>query len=198
MAGKNAPLASLILIRHAPIAEQGRLFGRTDAPACLDAADIPGLRRCLGGVAQVISSPARRCRQTAAAIWDDGRDIPADARLWEQSFGDHEGLAYAELPDLGPLGGADLAAYTPPKGESFNAVCARAWPALQELAERAHAIDGPIALVVHAGIVRAAIAQVIEVPSAALSFEVAPLSLSRFRVGPAGLVAISSVNETAR
>lgn len=201
MAVKNSsarPVACLLLIRHAPIAEQGRLFGRTDAPARLDVDGIAGLKRRLGDVALVFSSPARRCRQTAEALWPDGRDVAQDGRLWEQDFGSHEGLPYADLPDLGPLEGSDLAAYVPPEGESFDAVCARVWPALQEMAQCAHDIDGPVALVVHAGIVRAAISQVLGNTPAGLAFEVEPLSVSRFRVGPTGLVAVSRVNESPR
>ena len=102
MSTEIPPSGELILVRHAPVAEPGRLFGRTDVAARVDPAAVLALREALPRPARLISSPARRCRETAAAIWPD-LSPETDARLWEQDFGDHDGLPFAEIPDIGPL-----------------------------------------------------------------------------------------------
>ncbi len=183
--------AELILIRHAPVALPGRLFGRTDVDARIDPAALAALRDRLGAVAQVISSPARRCQQTARALFD-GHTV--DDRLWEQNFGAHDGLAYDALPDLGILEGAALAGYAAPGGESFADLCARVAPALRDHGKQACAA-GPVALVVHAGVVRAALALVTGHVPGALAFEVATLSVTRLRCGLDGPVAVIGVNQ---
>lgn len=183
--------AELILIRHAPVALPGRLFGRTDVDARIDPTAIAALKARLGPVAQVISSPARRCRQTARALFDTHA---VDDRLWEQDFGAHDGMAYDALPDLGILDGAALAGYAAPGGESFADLCARTAPALRAHGARA-AAERPVALVVHAGVVRAALALVTGHVPGALAFEVATLSVTRLRCGRDGPVAVIGVNQ---
>ena len=190
------PLAppELVLIRHAPAETGGRLCGRRDVPARLDdTAALTRLAGALAGVRRVISSPAQRCRQTAAALFP-GQELAEDARLWEQDFGVEEGMAFAELPDLGPMSRDDLARHAPSGGESFNAMVARATPALQELAEQAMA-GGPVAVVAHAGTVRAGLALALGSVPAALAFEVAPLSATRLRCLP-GAFSVVCVNTT--
>lgn len=184
--------ADLILIRHAPAAVAGRLFGRTDVEARIDPASIDALGAGLGRVARVVSSPARRCRQTAEALFGGHLQDP---RLWEQDFGAHDGLPFDRLPDLGVLDGADLAAYAAPGGESFADLCARTAPALREHGQAA-CNSGPVALVVHAGVVRAALALVTGHVPGALTFEVATLSVTRLRCGPGGPVSVIDVNRT--
>ena len=165
--------AELILIRHAPADHGGRLCGRTDVPALLPAADrLAGLRARLGQVAHVVTSPALRCRQTAGALWP-GRDAARDPRLWEQDFGTHEGLPFAALPDLGPLPRDALAAHRPPGGESSADMVDRVRPALDDLAQMARR-DGAVAIVAHAGTVRAGLACAMDSVPPALAFEVAP------------------------
>ncbi|MHA6345031.1 histidine phosphatase family protein [Roseivivax sp. CAU 1761] len=182
----------LILVRHAPTDPPGRLCGRTDAGARIDPARLAPLKARLAPVRLWASSPARRCTATAAAL---GAPAAArDARLWEQDFGAEDGLPFAALPDLGPLSGAELAARVPPGGESFAAACARIAPALRDWAARAAEAGGAAVLVAHAGTVRAALALAIGAPGPALAFEVAPLSVSRFRSHEGGLSVIS-VNE---
>ncbi|MEZ5886957.1 MAG: histidine phosphatase family protein [Paracoccaceae bacterium] len=171
MPGRTA--TELILIRHAPTAGMGHLHGRSDVGADLtDGAALAALRDRLPRPGRLITSPARRCRETARAIWDMTPD--ADPRLWEQDFGDWEGKPYADLPDLGPLDPAALARHRPPGGESFEDICARIHPALIEIAQA-----GPATLLVHAGTVRAALALALGAIPPALAFDVAPLSVTR-------------------
>jgi alpha-ribazole phosphatase len=71
---------------------------------------------------------------------------------------------------------------------------ARVTPALAELA--ALAIDkGPVAVVAHAGTVRAGLALALENNPAALTFEIAPLSVTRPRCLP-GAFSVVCVNAT--
>lgn len=180
----------LILIRHAPARTEGRLCGRTDVAADLsDAAAIAALARAVGPVDRIRVSPARRCQATAAALWPE-RDITPDPALWEQDFGAWEGMAYAEIPDLGPLSRAALAAHRPPGGESFADLTARVAPALRAIPA------GRTALVVHAGTIRAALALALSNPADALGFEILPLSVTQI-ARQAGTWSVGAVNRVA-
>lgn len=181
----------LILVRHAPARNGGLLAGRTDVPAdCSDSHVFAALRAAIGTVDRRVASPALRCIETATVLWPDLPAPETDARLWEQDFGDWEGLALSDLPDLGPLPPAALAAQRPPNGESFDDLCARAHPALATLAAR----GGRIAVVAHAGTVRAALALALGSPAAALAFRLAPLSLTRLTAFGDGAWAVGMVN----
>ena len=170
----------LLMIRHAPVVADGRLAGRRDVAADFSRVSVEGLRAEIAGAA-LVASPARRCLETAAAVCP-GVTPETDLRLWEQDFGAWEGLPFADLPDLGPLSGANLAAHRPPGGESFADLCARVAPVLDTLAAR----GGQIAVVAPAGVVRAAIARATGDLAGALAFQVAPLSLTRIVAGPGG------------
>ena len=186
----DAQSAEIILIRHAPVAQGGRLAGRLDLPAALpDPSRIAALAARLPRGARLTSSPAQRCLTTAEAL------VPAlpakvDDRLWEQDFGDWEGLDLAALPDLGPLTPDALADHRAPGGESFGQLCVRTTCALSALV----AEGGVHVVIAHAGTVRAALAKATGSVPGALSFQVAPLSLSRFHVGPQGQWSVAEVN----
>ncbi|MDB6180239.1 histidine phosphatase family protein [Paracoccus fistulariae] len=158
----------LLLLRHATPLTDGRLAGRRDVAADLsDRAALDRMRGRIGTVARIISSPARRCVMTAQGL---GLSPDAlDERLWEQDYGAWEGLPFADLPDLGRLPLSDLARHRPDRGESFRDMAARVLPALQALSQ-------DTLIIAHAGTVRAALSRV--VGDAALSFAVAPLSLT--------------------
>lgn len=182
----------LILIRHAPALTAGRLCGRTDVAAdCGDVGRIAALRAAVGWPDRIVTSPALRCRQTAAALWPDKAAFRSDPVLWEQNFGAWEGMSHDALPDLGPIGPADLADHRPPGGESFADLCVRVAPALIRTAT-----GGRVAIVAHAGTVRAGLALALGSVPRALAFEVAPLSLTRIRALPDGGWSIGSVNWT--
>ncbi|MDE1917426.1 MAG: histidine phosphatase family protein [Sphingomonadales bacterium] len=189
----DAARHDLLLIRHAPALTGGCMAGRRDVPADLgDRAALPAVRRMIGPVGRIIASPARRCIETAQALFDLA-EVEADPRLWEQDFGAWEGLPYADLPDLGPLSGAQLAVHRPPDGESFADLCARTLPALEALIEPC----GPVAIVAHAGTVRAGLAMALGDVAAALRFSVEPLSLTRLCRAGEGW-AVLGVNQTAQ
>ena len=186
----------LMLIRHAPALTGGCIAGRRDVAAdCSDGAGFEALTSALGAVDHRLTSPALRCRQTAAALWPD-HAAASDPALWEQDFGDWEGIAFGDLPDLGNLSGAVLAEHRPPGGESFADVCARVGPALAALADH----GGRVAIVAHAGTVRAALALALGPAAQAggltLAFQVAPLSMTRITAVPGGGWVVHCVNWT--
>lgn len=178
----------LILIRHAPALAEGRLCGRTDVPAdCSDRSLLAAVARSVGTWDRLITSPALRCRQTAEALWNGPVEVVQDLR--EQDFGRWDGMPYAEVPDLGPLSTAALARSRPPDGESFAELCARVTPALGALSG-----GGRIAVVAHAGTIRAALAMALGAPEAGLCFVVDPLSVTRIRSSVDGHWSILAVN----
>jgi alpha-ribazole phosphatase len=171
--------ADIVLIRHAPARDGGMLAGRRDVSADTGDSDrLARVRAHVGDPARIYASPALRCRQTSAALWPD-RPPVLDARLWEQDFGDWEGVAYADLPDLGPLDAAALAAHVPPGGESFADLCRRVPPLLDELA----VLPGRTVVVAHAGTIRAALAHVLGAAGPALAGVIDPLSATRLIPG---------------
>lgn len=184
----------LLMIRHAPALTDGRMAGRRDVDAdCSDALAFATLRGAIGHSDHILASPALRCLQTAATLWPDL--IPQqDPRLWEQDFGVWEDVAYAELPDLGTLSTADLAAHRPPNGESFLDLCTRTKPALQD----AIALGGKVVIVAHAGVIRAALGLALGAAAQGLSFQIAPLSLTTITALPGGVFSISGVNRMRR
>ncbi|MDP5305722.1 histidine phosphatase family protein [Paracoccus spongiarum] len=176
----------LMILRHAPALTGGRLAGRRDVDAdCSDRDAFARMATRLGEIGEVLSSPARRCLQTAVALGLG--DPPTRAALWEQDHGAWEGMALDRLPDLGRMSPADLARHRPDGGESFDDMAARVRPEIE-------ALRGDCLIVAHAGTVRAALAMV--VGPAALSFAVAPLSLTVLRrAGPDW--SVEAVNVTA-
>jgi alpha-ribazole phosphatase len=189
----------LLLIRHAPADNGGLLAGRRDVGAFLPgAAELEARRQLIGVPDRLITSPARRCKMTLEALFGTAPatgKATEDARLWEQDFGLWEGISPADLPDLGPLSRDALAQHRPPQGESFADVCARTTPALL-----AAASGGRVAVVAHAGVIRAALSWALGVPAAGLGFEIAPLSVTLIRVLPdAGALnfSIAYVNRSA-
>ena len=177
----DTSICDIWLIRHARGIDGGAMAGRRDIDAeCSDSAGFDSLRARLGEIGHsdaVLASPARRCVQTATTLL--GR-APArtDARLWEQNFGTWEGMPFADLPDLGPLAGPDLAQFAPPDGESFTDVCARVWPALLGLGAGRHFV------IAHAGVIRAALGLALtggDISAAhfGLGFSVGHLSVTR-------------------
>lgn len=175
----------LTLLRHAPSLSDGLLAGRRDVPAdCADQGVLARVAARIGQPRQVIASPALRCRQTAAALGLSPERL--EPALWEQDMGIWEGLPPDRLPDLGPLTPAQLAQHRPDMGESFDDMTARVIPVLQQLRD-------DCLIVAHAGTARAALSMV--VGPAALSFSIAPLSLTILRrMGDAW--AVEAVNLT--
>lgn len=193
----------LLLIRHAPSVPAGSLYGRTDVDADVSqVAKLAALGRATGAIDQWYCSPAKRCAQTARAIVGDEVEIIEDANLWEQDFGAWDGLALCDVPDLGALTGVQLMRHRPPGGESFADVCARVQPVLEATVAR-HP-GQRVGAVVHAGVIRAALAMVVgggkmpdaseEAAARALAFDMQPMSLTRLTFYASDAISIGCTN----
>lgn len=165
-------------VRHAPVSATG-FCGWSDPQADLsDEQTLAMLRASLPDDAMLISSDLRRATATADVLarrsWI--RAEPSE-ELREQNFGDWEGRPYDDEPDLDSFW-RDPSGVRPPGGESFADLCLRVG---RHVVTQSRAADRQeIVAVAHAGAIRAALALALTLPPAiALSFEVAPLSLTR-------------------
>ena len=148
-------MGSLILVRHAITAASaaGRNLGqRSDLPLSEAGFELAGhLGRTLTAELaelphdemRILSSPALRCRQTAAAIAAaldfDERKIEIEAGLIEIDYGAWDGLSPEECrardPELRAAWEADPYATRCPEGESGQDVAERAFAALLPVEE---------------------------------------------------------------
>lgn len=182
------------LIRHAPVAAGGRIYGQQDLDA--DASDdgaAATLAARLPDGALWLTTPLRRTHQTAAALraHRSGTPEPRPVReLAEQHFGTWQGRTAADLaaenPEAWQRFWADPAAARPPAGESFADVVARVERVLTSWSSAHPGRD--LVAVVHGGTVRAALAVALDIaPANALAFAVDTWSMTRLdRIPGAG------------
>jgi alpha-ribazole phosphatase len=115
----------IALVRHpAPLIGPGICYGRLDVKLHPSAAvPLAALAARLAGFADVVTSPARRCRLTAAAI---AGHATIDPRLLELDFGAWEGQPWDTVPrrDLDRWA-ADPLGFAPPGGETGAALVGR-------------------------------------------------------------------------
>lgn len=146
-------MGSLILVRHATTeaSAAGRNLGqRSDLPLSAEGVELAArLGTALGAELaelphdelRLVSSPARRCRETAAAIVHalalDPAAVSLDANLWEIDYGSWEGLTADECrsrdPELRATWEADPYGTRCPDGESGSDVAARSAETLDPL-----------------------------------------------------------------
>jgi len=180
------------LIRHALVDENARaiLYGTMDVELCpstlIEQAPMyQALAKRLPRPALWSITPLSRTRRTAEAIFAAGYPavpLAVEPDLIEQSLGEWQGLAHAELParlklpapPFWPLSGLEH----PPGGETLGHVIARVGAALERLAV-AHP-DQDLVIVMHGGAIRAAVAHALRIaPDTALLMSVQNLSLTR-------------------
>ncbi|MCA6113102.1 histidine phosphatase family protein [Bradyrhizobium cenepequi] len=167
---------NLWLIRHAPVDGPKGVIHGPDAPAVLgNQAALAALKARLPQGALAVCSPARRTRETAAAL---GLAAAQNAAFREQDFGAWTGRRHNDLvAELGEAYQAfwrSPASNRPPGGESFVDQIARAEQGLASLPA------GDAVLVVHSGTIRAVLALALELQAdSALRFVIDPLSLTR-------------------
>jgi broad specificity phosphatase PhoE len=151
----------ILLCRHGQTAtnREGRLLGRADPP--LTALGVDQAARLAARVAverpvAVVSSPATRARETAAAIAAAaGVDtVAVEDRFVELDYGDWDGLAVGDPAIPWDRWRAD-AALRPPGGESLIDLRARVTAACEELAA-SHG-DAVIVVVSHVSPIKAAV-----------------------------------------
>jgi alpha-ribazole phosphatase len=169
-------VTQLWLIRHATVDGPRGVIHDVDAPADVsDTAALSRLRLLLPEAHVAISSPARRARDTAAAL---GLVVPLDPAFGEQDFGRWTGRTHAEIRRDSEAAHDAFwrapATNRPPGGESFVEQIARVKGGIAALPA------GDVIVVAHAGTIRAALALALELsPDKALSFVIDPLSLTR-------------------
>jgi alpha-ribazole phosphatase len=166
----------LWLVRHAPVDGPRGIIHADDAAADVsDKAALLRLQMLLPNPHAAISSPARRARETAAAL---GLAAVPDPSLGEQDFGRWTGRTHEEIRRDSEAAYDAFwrapASNRPPDGESFVEQIARVSTAIEALP------SGDVILVVHAGTIRAGLALALEMsPDSALRFVIDPLSLTR-------------------
>jgi broad specificity phosphatase PhoE len=162
-----------LLIRHAEPAEEarGRCYGTLDVGLSGHGRTQAG--ELAAGLAAtsldgVYASPRRRAVETAAAL----HPAPAvDDRLRELDFGELEGRTYDEIaaarPEFYRRWMETPTEVRFPGGESFADLRARALEATFALRSR-HEQRETVAVVTHAGVVRAVVADALAMPAAAI------------------------------
>jgi len=178
----------ILLVRHGqtPANAEGRLLGRADPP--LDAtgvAQAEALAAAAGdwpGPVRVVSSPLRRCTETAAAIAAAvGATVEVDERWIELDYGQLEGTPLAEVPpEVWRAWRSDLT-FRPPGGETLAELGARVRAACDDIEGVAGAEE--VVVVSHVSPIKAAVAWTLGVDdSVTWRLFVAPASVSRVSV----------------
>ncbi len=117
----------------------------------------------------VYSSPLLRCHKLAQALCVDAsfgvasNDIKLDARLKELHFGDWELSPWDAIPrETFDVWANDYANLAPPNGETFSQLHVRAKSFVEEISS--HSQGKNILVVTHGGLIRALIAEVLQMP----------------------------------
>ncbi|MFD3648190.1 bifunctional RNase H/acid phosphatase [Streptomyces cyaneofuscatus] len=155
----------------------------------------------LGTVQEIVSSPLRRCRETAAAVADRlGLDVRIEDGLCETDFGAWEGLTFGEVrerygddlttwladPEAAPTGG----------GESFAEVAERVAAARDRLTAR---YAGRTVLVVtHVTPIKTLVRLALEAPAKAMfRMELSAASISTVAYYGDGNASVRLLNDTS-
>lgn len=186
----------ILLIRHGQTAANasGLLLGREDPPLTeLGLRQAAAAGPAVSGVSRVVTSPLRRARDTAIAL---GLSVPVeiDQRWTELDYGEFEGRRFAEVPAETWRRWREDPTYSPPGGESIDAVGRRVRDACQRLALDSG--GGDVAVVSHVSPIKAAVAWALGVADGIawrMFLDVA--SISRVATGPPG-PSLRSYNET--
>ncbi|MEQ1486874.1 MAG: alpha-ribazole phosphatase [Methylotenera sp.] len=117
----------------------------------------------------IYTSPLQRCHLLAQALCSDASlgfsdsDIQSDARLKELHFGDWEMQPWDAIPrDVFDIWANDYAHLAPPNGETFSQLHARAKGFVADVSS--HSQGKHILVITHGGLIRALIAEVLQMP----------------------------------
>ncbi|MEV7847440.1 bifunctional RNase H/acid phosphatase [Streptomyces cyaneofuscatus] len=155
----------------------------------------------LGTVQEIVSSPLRRCRETAAAVADRlGLDVRIEDGLRETDFGAWEGLTFGEVrerygddlttwladPETAPTGG----------GESFAEVAERVAAARDRLTARY--AGRTVLLVTHVTPIKTLVRLALEAPAKAMfRMELSAASISTVAYYGDGNASVRLLNDTS-
>jgi probable phosphoglycerate mutase len=138
---------------------------------------------------QIVTSPLQRCHAFAMALGErNGTPVAVDARFAEVGFGSWEGRTRQDLEAQDPMQVTrflrDPVENRPPDAELLDEFISRVHTGLQHVLQ---AYAGQrILLVVHAGVIRAVMTRVLEMP---------PAAMYRIHVANAGLTHIRTDRE---
>ncbi|MEN2418858.1 bifunctional RNase H/acid phosphatase [Streptomyces rimosus] len=199
---------TLVLLRHGETAltPQKRFSGSGGSDPELSPAGhrqaeaVAAALAARGTVQAVVSSPLKRCRQTAETVAARlGLDVRVDEGLRETDFGAWEGLTFAEVQERYPQ---DLAAWlgsakaAPTGGESFAAVARRVAVSRDKLLARY--AGRTVLLVTHVTPVKTLVRLALGAPPESLfRMELSAASLSAVAYYGDGNASVRLVNETA-
>lgn len=117
----------------------------------------------------VYASPLKRCHLLAQALCENDslahfrEKITLDERLKELHFGDWEMCPWDAIPrDIFDVWANDYANLSPPNGETFSQLHARAKDFLEDVSSHSHGKN--LLVVTHGGLIRALIAEVLHMP----------------------------------
>ena len=164
----------LFLIRHTtPQITAGLCYGQSDidVAASFNEEQLQVINKLSalkqGGVElhTIISSPLQRCTKLAHAInlaLDFG-EVSEDKRLMELNFGDWELQAWDAIPRTAfDIWADDYANLAPPNGETFGELHLRAKSFIADVSH--HSPNANIVVVTHGGMIRAMLAEVLQIP----------------------------------
>lgn len=204
LSGRTTTLVA-IFARHGATAlsGEGRLCGVTDVP--LSAAGLEQARRLAeavagAGVSAIVSSPMRRCLQTAETIAHRlGLEVGVEEDLRETDFGVWEGLTLAEVAEGWPAQLArwrDDCDYPPPTGESLGATGARVREAIKRIREMHR--GQRVLLVSHVTPIKLAVLQALGVgPQGVFRLHIDPAALTTLNFFDDDFALVRGLNETA-
>lgn len=147
----------------------------------------------------VYSSDLRRAMQTATPLAARvGLTLQTWASLRERDMGSFVGMTFAQVQREHPDGWQALVsrdpAYTPPGGESHDALAVRVAAALEEL--RALHPEGRVVVVSHGVAIHHMLRHLLGMPSQGVVFQVDNASIQRIDWRPDGLVRVAALNDT--
>ena len=147
----------IFLIRHPrPLLGAGICYGQLDVEAEDPQPTADRLRALLPAGTPVVASPLRRSRRLAEALHAQPL---FDRRLMEINFGEWEGRGWDQIERaLLDAWAADVLHFSPPGGESAAMLQARVVDCVAELRATS------VALVTHAGAIRAALGHWLRLP----------------------------------
>ena len=158
-------MKQIFLIRHFKCANaDGLCYGRTDLLPDASFDDSMAALKCkLTGLAveKIVASPLKRCSLIAQQL-GCAESIALEPRIMEVDFGRWEGKLWNDIPrEELDAWGASFVESAPHGGESFRQLYERAWAAFQDIRQLPFE---RIAVVTHAGPIRAILAGLLEIP----------------------------------
>ena len=172
----------IYLVRHTLTdTEPGLCYGQTDVALSANFAEevLQVLKKLPPPMPDtvVFSSPLSRCRQLAEKF---SSHVITDDRLLEINFGDWENTFFNEIDPIVLKQWSDhFVTQSPPNGENFTDLFRRAGSFWHELLTYR---KEQIVIVTHAGVIRALLVSILEMPLAnAFHFRVEPGSVHKFQ-----------------